>query len=134
MFASGQKGENLTCCLGRNYSYFQSWGMIIGSLVGSLLMLVGIGLLAYFCCRRRRSKQSQTVADDVSSPPPPNFVTTGGGAPPLAPRVPAYPVSSSDIYVFVFILLLELRLQFYWSNLQSLASPRFEEDTMNFRF
>ncbi|KAL5970854.1 hypothetical protein TSMEX_001416 [Taenia solium] len=80
------------CCSGNSY-YSQPWGLIIGSLVGTLLILVGIGLLAYFCCRRRRGKQSQSAADDVPSPspPPPNFVTIGGRAPAFDSRVSAYP-------------------------------------------
>ncbi|VDM33187.1 unnamed protein product [Hydatigera taeniaeformis] len=87
------------------YSYSQPRGTIIGSLFGTLLMILGIGLLAYFCCLRRRRKQSSPMPDEVFSvpsqpPPPPNFVTVGGYAPALDPNVPTYPVpvSKSNAY------------------------------------
>ncbi|KAL5963721.1 Dynamin-3 [Taenia solium] len=90
------------CCAGRSYySYSQPRGTIIGSLFGTLLMILGIGLLVYFCCLRRRRKQSPSVADEVFSvpssppPPPPNFVTVGGYTPALDPGEPTYPVSIS---------------------------------------
>ncbi|KAH9282524.1 hypothetical protein ECG_05085 [Echinococcus granulosus] len=91
------------CCAGRSYySYSQPQGRIIGSLFGTLLMILGIGLLAYFFCLRRRRKQSSSMHDmPAPPPPPPNFVTVGGYAPALDPRVPTYPVpvSKSDPYL-----------------------------------
>ncbi|KAL5103492.1 hypothetical protein TcWFU_002413 [Taenia crassiceps] len=88
------------CCAGRSYySYSQPRGTIIGSLFGTLLMILGIGLLVYFCCLRRRRKQSPSAVDEVFSTPSPlpqpSFVTVGGYVPALDPDVPTYPVPVS---------------------------------------
>nr|CDS24634.1 hypothetical protein EgrG_000731600 [Echinococcus granulosus] len=68
------------CCAGRSYySYSQPQGRIIGSLYGTLLIILGIGLLAYFSCL----KQSSSMHDmPAPPPPPPNFVTMEATHPP----------------------------------------------------
>ncbi|KAM7542526.1 hypothetical protein Aperf_G00000003524 [Anoplocephala perfoliata] len=94
------------CCAGHSYgyNYSPSHGRIIGSLFGTLLMILGVGLVVYFCCIRRRPKFSDVAAHDGGEadvnfpspspyPPPPtgNVVTVGGYAPAFDHQVPAYP-------------------------------------------
>ncbi|EUB56186.1 hypothetical protein EGR_08934 [Echinococcus granulosus] len=85
---AGQRDENVAFCFLRGYSYSQPQGTVFGSLFGTLLVIFGIGLLAYSCFLPRRCKRSPSDVDEVdkvpSSPPPPppppqDFVTVGAG-------------------------------------------------------
>ncbi|CUT99811.1 hypothetical transcript [Echinococcus multilocularis] len=84
---AGQRDENVAFCFVRGYSYSQPQGTVFGSLFGILLVILGMGLLAYSCFLPRRCKQSPSVADDVDKvpssppplPPPQDFVTVGAG-------------------------------------------------------
>ncbi|VDL34948.1 unnamed protein product [Hymenolepis diminuta] len=97
------KGER--CCAGRSYyTYSPSRGKVIGSLFGTLMVILNIGLVVYFCCLRRRSKAADAAAyhdpDEVYSLPTPHHqftptgtaVTIGGYTPAIDPQVHTYPV------------------------------------------
>ncbi|VDO00272.1 unnamed protein product [Rodentolepis nana] len=95
------------CCAGRPYfTHSSSRGTTIGSLFGTLMMILCIGLIIYFCCLRRRSKSStQVLAHDpdelyrlpTSLRQPTSIgtgVTVGGYAPAFDHQVPPPPVPS----------------------------------------
>lgn len=64
---------------------------MFGSLFGTVVFALGIGLAVYCCCCRRRQKQAPATFGDT--PPTNTFVTMGGGyAPGRDPAVPTYPV------------------------------------------
>ncbi|CDS38131.1 expressed protein [Echinococcus multilocularis] len=67
---------------------------------GTLVVVVSIGLLVYFCCLHRRGKQSPSAVDEVQDvpstppPPPPNFANSPPPYPALPPpsiQPPPYP-------------------------------------------
>nr|CDS28838.2 hypothetical transcript [Hymenolepis microstoma]CUU97913.1 hypothetical transcript [Hymenolepis microstoma] len=95
------------CCTGSSYyTHSSSRGTTIGSLFGTLMMILCIGLIVYFCCLRRRSKSSNprstNDADELYRFHMPHHqptsigtgVTIGGYAPAFDPQVPPPPVPS----------------------------------------
>lgn len=91
-------------------------------MLGTLLMILGIGLVAYFCCIRRRPKFRNVAAHDdddgnVNFPSPSshpttgNVVTVGDYTPAFDSQVPAHPIPmppDRDFYPVSFVSVLEL--------------------------